>query len=236
MLAHRTSPTNIGLYLLSVAAAQDFGWLGLLDTTERLEATLQTMARLERFRGHFYNWYDTSDLSPLEPQYISSVDSGNLAGHLITLNNVVGEMGRRPIIHSRWRVGIGDAVDLLRETLSGVTDDAGVTRKPLDEAIGDLATSLRMAPSTPVGIAGQLKELASKARTVADRALSLAKQRGDGGVETLAGFLLVRLGHIPVPGETITYDGRRMTVMEMDNRRIARIRVEPVAKAEPAKD
>jgi len=58
----------------------------------------------------------------------------------------------------------------------------------------------------------------------------------DGGVETLAGFLLVRLGHIPVPGETITYDGRRMTVMEMDNRRIARIRVEPVAKAEPAKD
>ena len=185
VLAHRTSPTNIGLYLLSVAAAQDFGWLGLLDTTERLEATLQTMARLERFRGHFYNWYDTSDLSPLEPQYISSVDSGNLAGHLITLNNVVGEMGRRPIIHSRWRVGIGDAVDLLRETLSGVTDDAGVTRKPLDEAIGDLATSLRMAPSTPVGIAGQLKELASKARTVADRALSLAKQRGDGGVETL---------------------------------------------------
>jgi CBS domain containing-hemolysin-like protein len=54
----------------------------------------------------------------------------------------------------------------------------------------------------------------------------------DGGVETLAGFLLVRLGHIPVPGETITYDGRRMTVVEMDNRRIARIRVEPVAKTE----
>ena len=185
VVAHRTSPTNVGLYLLSVAAAQDFGWLGLLDTTERLEATLQTMARLQRFRGHFYNWYDTSDLSPLEPQYISSVDSGNLAGHLITLNNVVAEMTRRPIIDSRWRVGIGDAVDLLRETLSGVTDDAGLTRKPLDEAIDDLATSLRMASPAPVGIAGQLKELASKARTVADRALSLAKQRGDGGVETL---------------------------------------------------
>jgi CBS domain containing-hemolysin-like protein len=58
----------------------------------------------------------------------------------------------------------------------------------------------------------------------------------DGGVETLAGFLLVRLGHIPVPGEMITYDGRRMTVVEMDNRRIARIRVEPVEKIEPAKE
>jgi CBS domain containing-hemolysin-like protein len=58
----------------------------------------------------------------------------------------------------------------------------------------------------------------------------------DGGVETLAGFLLVRLGHIPVPGETITYDGRRMTVVEMDNRRIARIRVEPVAKTEAGKE
>ena len=73
----------------------------------------------------------------------------------------------------------------MRETLNGVADDAALTRKPLDEAIDDLAASLRLAPTTPVGIAGQLKELASKARTVADLVLSLAKQRGDGGVETL---------------------------------------------------
>ena len=63
MLAHRTSPTNIGLYLLSVVAAHDFGWLGTHETVERLEATLGTMNRLERFRGHFYNWYDTRDLA-----------------------------------------------------------------------------------------------------------------------------------------------------------------------------
>src|SRR4029077_16787470 len=55
VLAHRTSPTNIGLYLLSVLAARDFGWLGLLETLDRLEATLATLRRLERFRGHFYN-------------------------------------------------------------------------------------------------------------------------------------------------------------------------------------
>ena len=87
VLARRTSPTNIGLYLLSAAAAHDFGWAGLLDTVERLEATLATMARMPRFRGHFYNWYDTADLRPLEPRYVSTVDSGNLAGHLIALAN-----------------------------------------------------------------------------------------------------------------------------------------------------
>ncbi len=80
VLAHRTSPTNLGLYLLSVVAACDFGWLGKIETAERMEATLGTMNGLERFRGHFYNWYDTHDLRPLEPKYISSVDSGNLAG------------------------------------------------------------------------------------------------------------------------------------------------------------
>ena len=90
VVAHRTSPTNIGLYLLSVAAARDFGWLGMLETVERLEATLQTMGGLERFRGHFYNWYDTLDLRPLDPKYISSVDSGNLAGHLIACRMPAG--------------------------------------------------------------------------------------------------------------------------------------------------
>src|SRR5207249_4754367 len=81
VLAHRTSPTNLGLYLLSVLAAQDFGWLGITSALDRLEAMLGTMDRLERFRGQFFNWYDTRDLHPLEPKYISSVDSGNLAGH-----------------------------------------------------------------------------------------------------------------------------------------------------------
>ena len=91
-IAHRTSPTNIGLYLLSVVCARDFGWIGAAQTIERLEATLATMARMPRFRGHFYNWYDTRDLSALEPKYVSSVDSGNLAGHLIALANACQRM------------------------------------------------------------------------------------------------------------------------------------------------
>ena len=80
VLAHRTSPTNLGLYLLSIVTARDLGWIGTVDAVERLEATLATMSRLEQCHGHFYNWYDTQDLRPLEPRYVSSVDSGNLAG------------------------------------------------------------------------------------------------------------------------------------------------------------
>ena len=98
VLAHRTSPTNLGLYLLSVLAARDFGWLGITSAVDRLEETLGTMDRLERFRGHFFNWYDTHDLHPLEPKYISSVDSGNLAGHLIVLRSACREMLAAPVI------------------------------------------------------------------------------------------------------------------------------------------
>ena len=111
MLAHRTSPTNLGLYLLSVVAAHDFGWLGTLDTAERLDATLATMNGLERFRGHFYNWYDTQSLRPLDPKYVSSVDSGNLAGHLIALGNAMREMVGGPVAGPRWRAGIDDALE-----------------------------------------------------------------------------------------------------------------------------
>jgi cyclic beta-1,2-glucan synthetase len=97
VIAHRTSPTNIGLYLLSIVSARDFGWIGMLDAVERLEKTLAAMGRMERFHGHFYNWYDTQDLRPLEPRYISSVDSGNLAAHLITLANACEEMADRDV-------------------------------------------------------------------------------------------------------------------------------------------
>ena len=90
------------------------GWIGLLETVERLEATLGSMHQLERHLGHFYNWYGTRDLRPLEPEYISSVDSGNLAGHLITLWNACGEMTVRPVIEANWHVGIEDPLALLR--------------------------------------------------------------------------------------------------------------------------
>ena len=83
MVAHRTSPTNIGLYLLSVACARAFGWIGTAEMLSRMEATLVTLQRLQRHRGHFVNWYDTQSCAPLLPMYVSTVDSGNLCGHLL---------------------------------------------------------------------------------------------------------------------------------------------------------
>jgi len=84
-VAHRTSPTNIGLYLLSTACARQFGWIGTQDLLQRLEATLATLDTLERCHGHFLNWYDTQTGAALLPRYVSSVDSGNLSGHLLAV-------------------------------------------------------------------------------------------------------------------------------------------------------
>ena len=184
VVAHRTSPTNIGLYLLSVVTAHDFGWLGTLGTVERLDATLATMNGLERFRGHFYNWYDTHDLRPLEPKYVSSVDSGNLAGHLIALGNACREIIGRPVIAPVWRAGIEDALGLTRESLHALPDDRRaqtVTRKQLDEALDAVGAALRLASPTPAGIARQLVVLAERADTVTDMARTLSEECGDGG-------------------------------------------------------
>ncbi len=89
VVAGRTSPTNIGLYLLATATARNAGWCAADEALDRLESTLTTMQTLARHRGHLYNWYDTRDRRVLDPPYVSSVDSGNLAGHLIALANLV---------------------------------------------------------------------------------------------------------------------------------------------------
>ena len=162
-VAHRTSPTNLGLYLLSTVAANDFGWLGVHETAERLDATLTAMNGLERFRGHFYNWYDTRDLRPLDPKYISSVDSGNLAGHLITMGNACSEMIKRPLVNSQWAAGVADALMITRESLRALTDDRRtqtVSRQRLDEELDTFSASLIEVPVTPAGIVTKLDQLA----------------------------------------------------------------------------
>ena len=95
-VAHRTSPTNIGLYLLSVACARQFGWIGTQDLLARLEVTLASLQRMERHRGHFLNWYDTQTLQPLLPRYVSTVDSGNLCAELLALAQACTELSRDP--------------------------------------------------------------------------------------------------------------------------------------------
>jgi cyclic beta-1,2-glucan synthetase len=182
VVAHRTSPTNVGLYLLSTIAAHDFGWIGTHETVDRLEATFETMDRLERFRGHFYNWYETRDLCPLDPKYVSSVDSGNLAGHLIALGNACREIIDRPIADPRWRSGIEDAIALTRESLAALAGDLRthtVTPKQLDEALDAISAVLQSDRRTPTGLDAQLAELGLHADSVIDIVQTLTSERGD---------------------------------------------------------
>ncbi|MDO5499625.1 MAG: glucoamylase family protein, partial [Propionibacteriaceae bacterium] len=151
-VAHRTSPTNIGLYLLTTVSARDFGWIGLADAADRLRATCRSMADLEHYQGHLYNWYDTRTLIPLEPRYVSSVDSGNLIGHLITLAQTCAEWLADPALDNPPLAGLGDGLQLVRESLEGVPDElAAPVYAQLERAEAILAEARGEAPGETRG-------------------------------------------------------------------------------------
>jgi cellobiose phosphorylase len=142
VVARRTSPTNIGLSLLANLSAYDFGYIPSGQLLERTQNTFQTMASLERYQGHFYNWYDTQYLKPLHPIYVSTVDSGNLAGHLMTLRPGLSGLLDTPIIGARIFSGIRDTYEILRDTAGG---------GPLAKLIQfekDLEAACQSAPAT----------------------------------------------------------------------------------------
>ncbi|MFZ2444787.1 MAG: glucoamylase family protein [Syntrophobacteraceae bacterium] len=113
VVAHRTSPTNMGFALLANLSAYDFGYIPAGQLIERTANTLRTMEDLERYRGHFYNWYDTQSLKPLLPLYISSVDSGNLAGHLLALRQGLLALPDDNILGARLFEGLSDTLRVL---------------------------------------------------------------------------------------------------------------------------
>ncbi|MEO8170565.1 MAG: glucoamylase family protein, partial [Oxalobacteraceae bacterium] len=145
VVAHRTSPTNISLSLLANLAAYDFGYIQAGRLIERSQNTLRTMAALERYQGHFYNWYDTQSLKPLLPMYVSSVDSGNLAGHLLTLRpGLTGLLDTR-ILGARVFPGIRDTYEILRATAGAAGKTALAEWIQFEE---DLASACQFAPDT----------------------------------------------------------------------------------------
>ncbi len=177
VIAHRTSPTNLGLYLLSTTVAHDFGWIGILDMAKRLEDSLGTMSRLRRFRGHFFNWYDTRDLRPLEPVYVSTVDSGNLAGHLIAVAQACRERLNRPLFGPDTLEGIRDALQLVLES----QEQAGrpqraqtVTEAHLREAAQAVKDVLDDPPSSLLEWEHRLGDLLARAENLLDIARTLA--------------------------------------------------------------
>src|SRR5213080_1767326 len=111
----RTSPTNIGLSMLATVAANDFGYITIDELVARNLGTLETVSRLERFEGHLFNWYELSTLKPLQPRYVSTVDSGNLLASLWTFETSCDELAARPLLDAGALRGVADTLGVMRE-------------------------------------------------------------------------------------------------------------------------
>jgi len=146
VVGHRTSPTNMGLALLANLSAYDFGYISTGQLIERTVNAFRAMQKLERHQGHFYNWYDTQSLKPLQPTYISTVDSGNLAGHLLTLRPGLLALPDRRILETRWFDGLSDTLRILVDA-SGEAAPAQLVQlqKDLASASASGPTSLAAA-------------------------------------------------------------------------------------------
>lgn len=139
VVARRTSPTNIGLLLLATTSAYDFGYRGVLWVALRLKNTFDTLDRMERYRGHFLNWYDTATLEPLLPRYVSTVDSGNLAGCLLAVKEACREFPNRPVMSGAAWQGFLDTLDVLDGVVDRVSEQpSGSSRVAVKEHIADI--------------------------------------------------------------------------------------------------
>ncbi|HEY5541053.1 MAG TPA: glucoamylase family protein [Coriobacteriia bacterium] len=163
VVAWRTSPTNIGLQLLSYVNGYDLGYTTVAGLEDRVSTTLTSVAGLERFRGHFYNWYDIATLEPLRPMYISTVDSGNFAGHLLVLRVSLLEASEAPLLGPQLLEGARDAAMLALEDLNACQDALRPTDlvRSMRESLNGLVRAIDTA-ETPCDLgewSAQLKRL-----------------------------------------------------------------------------
>ena len=170
MLAHRTSPTNIGLYLLSVACAREFGWISTQDLIERLENTHQTLQGLQREHGHFLNWYDTQTCTPLMPAYVSTVDSGNLSANLLAVAQACRALAAEPDDTQAMQCALADSHDRLSILLPHRTKLDAPAREELRWLLSDHRTTKK-----GIALCQSRLALADVALTV-ERLLALATQ------------------------------------------------------------
>jgi cyclic beta-1,2-glucan synthetase len=168
-LALRTSPTNIGLWMISALAAHEFGYLTPDQVIERLTRTMSTLGRLERHEGHLLNWYDLESLTPLEPRYVSSVDSGNLLGSLWALEHGLRELISRPLLEENALAGLRDTLEVLKRA---ITEDhvTGLDARRLAE----LQQAAENPPARLIDLLQLLRRLDTGLKSFADQARELA--------------------------------------------------------------
>ena len=176
-LAMRTSPTNIGMWMLSALAANDFGYLTLDQTVERLTQTMNTLHELERHEGHLLNWYSLEDQEPLRPRYVSSVDSGNLIAALWTLKQGIAESLERPVLSTSALDGLQDTTEILLEELK-VENATGETQ----QIILELLNLIRGCPPEVVELIHLMREIHTKVESIA------AMMREDAGTRAGAAY------------------------------------------------
>ncbi len=170
-VAHRTSPTNIGLGLLSTLAAHDLGYICTPELLGRIDQTMTTLEGLERWEGHLLNWYDTRSLTPLSPRYVSTVDSGNLAGALLTLAGGLHQLARRPQTPNQIVAGLADTTEILRLSLDAVAGSPPPMGERLAQLVVETQTVQRLltAPEDAEQQLAQLKELIPSFRAAIER-------------------------------------------------------------------
>ena len=185
-IAHRTSPTNMGLALLANLTAYDFGALSCGRLLERTARTLETMERLDRHEGHFFNWYDTRTLQPLPPRYISSVDSGNLAGHLLTLRAGLLALAEDKILGPRLFESLGDTLGIALDALPDALQSASPAQ--LAALRQSMSAAKHSPPATLNAARSCLERLAASATAVASSQGSQAAEPGSLFVWWLSAF------------------------------------------------
>lgn len=143
VIAHRTSPTNMGMSLLANLTAYDFGYIPRSEIISRSNNSLQTMLKMDRFQGHFYNWYNTQTLMTLSPRYVSTVDSGNLLGSLLILRQGLLSLPEQPVFNFRSFEGLDTTLEIIKE-LSGGQKNAMVEKilALLDDIIHEKSNTL----------------------------------------------------------------------------------------------
>ena len=159
-VAHRTSPTNIAFSLIASLTAYDFGYIPMSELIERTQNTLTTMGQMKRYRGHFYNWYNTVTLEPYLPRYISTVDSGNLVGGLLVLRQGLFELPHCPVLSKNCADGLLDTLSLLSDAIDAATEEnTGVVPTSVRSMIADLKDGAARMPDLTIEALRQLSYL-----------------------------------------------------------------------------
>ncbi|WP_282244356.1 glycoside hydrolase family 94 protein [Stenotrophomonas sp. PS02300] len=166
VVARRTSPTNIGLSLLANLSAWDFGYLQQGAVAERTALAFGTLDQLPRHRGHFLNWYDTETLAPLPPRYVSTVDSGNLAGHLLTLRQGLLALVDAPVLAPHTFDGLADTLGVLEEERQRLRPGDAPLGEALDHLRQRLVATRADLPRGAAEALARLQELAGLADAV----------------------------------------------------------------------